>query len=182
MLPSIARVTLIWRDASLTVTRAVRPARSASTISASSRRRSLSLECLLGGGTLVDRCGEGLVHLVAQQRPQCRLVALGKGADDHLESGTRPFEKLRRIEARIGAANPVQPFGHRIASAGLPAGARLATSLSGSPGVATFSGTGLSAIGAYAARTIRAAARCLCAGRERCAAAAPGRRRSSRTG
>ena len=58
---------------------------------------------------------ERLVDLVAQQWTQLGLVALGKGRDDHLERGARPFEKLRRIKAGICVVDAGETRRHRIA-------------------------------------------------------------------
>ena len=114
MLPSIARVTLIWCETSLR--------RQLSRTAGKLRLDDVhgvelvdtGLQRLLGGDAFVDRSGEMLKHLVAQQRPQARLVALRKGRDDHLEGGACTLDKVRWVEARIGPTNSADPLGDDV--------------------------------------------------------------------
>src|ERR1700758_2685804 len=52
------------------------------------------LKRFLGGHALVDRHGETLKNLVAQQRPQLSLVTFCKGGDDHLERSARTLDEM----------------------------------------------------------------------------------------
>ncbi len=118
MLPSIARVTLIWCDTSLRVTLRRAPFEIGLDDVHAVEPLNARFQRLPGRDTLIDRSGETLKHLVAQQRPQRRLVAFRKPFDDDLESGARAFDEVSRVEARIGATNSFQPLCDDI---GLPA-------------------------------------------------------------
>ena len=176
MLPSMARVTLIWCETSLRVSCAVGSTSWASTTStASSLSIRVSSDSLAATRSSMA-ASELLKNLVAQQRPQDRFVASRESRDNHLESGARTLDKMRWIKARIGPANSAEPSA--IASAeGLVIGWPRGSACRVQQGCYVV---GRGWRGARVERG-RGGAHFPSDGRERCAAAAPETRRPSQT-
>ena len=114
MLPSAARVTFICSETNRTITRALSSDQFGGGDIETGEPQDPRLERLSRRAPLVDRGHKGPINLVAQQRSQGRLVALGKSADDDFEGAPRTGEKTRPIKIRIGTADPIQPLGDGV--------------------------------------------------------------------
>src|SRR5260221_3132319 len=69
----------------------------------------MRLERLLGREAMADCLGEALVDVVAEQRPQGRGIAGGKGLYDDLEGAAGALYESVGIEFRIGIADLREP-------------------------------------------------------------------------